>query len=130
MQPAWVAQGTVRVRGPAEDILVKHRTLNHALLGVMPVLAVKRSRTERPEGGYLVAGLAGLAGLGYTAHLGGRMVYEHGVGVKAAMQSGKAPEIRARNIRDAADTARKNAMDAWSHTMEHLKQGKLLSHGQ
>jgi uncharacterized membrane protein len=80
-----LAQGAARVEGAeARSLLVTHRTLNIALTFVLGGLAVHRARRRRPGTGYLAAGLAASAGLSYSAYLGGRMSYEHGVGVAEA----------------------------------------------
>lgn len=95
-----LAQGAVRAEGRARDQLATHRNLNAGLMVLTAILAGVRARRARPGPGYLLAGFGGLAALSYSAYLGGRMVYEHGVGVKPAggVRTDAAPEIG----RDAA----------------------------
>lgn len=96
------AERAVQVPPAARPVLTTHRNLNLALVGLAAALAVVRSRRERPGVGYLAAGLAGVAAMGYTAWLGGHMVYRHGVGVEPAggVRSPPSPEVRWESVRD------------------------------
>lgn len=79
-----VAQEEVDAQGEARDLLVTHRSLNLTLVTLATGLAAWRSRQDEASGGYLALALAGLGAMGYSAYLGGKMVYEHGLGVQAA----------------------------------------------
>jgi uncharacterized membrane protein/ferritin-like metal-binding protein YciE len=85
-----IAQETVNAEGRAHDTLVTHRNLNVALLGLTVALATARVTRQRPGWGYLAAGLGGVAGMNYTAYLGGKLAYTHGVGVERS--GGARPE--------------------------------------
>jgi len=80
----FIAARRVRARGEAGHVLSTHRNLNVALVAVTTGMAVVRARQDHPSIGYLALGLAGVALMKYTAYLGGRMVYKHGVGVSSA----------------------------------------------
>jgi uncharacterized membrane protein len=105
-----VAQEEVAVDGVAEELLVTHRNLNHSLVTLSTALAAWRLRTERPGAGYLALALAGLGAMSYSAYLGGKMVYEHGVGVRPAdgLRDGDSPELTPGR---AGEVARRVAAD-------------------
>lgn len=123
----FVAQGAVRTRDDSHDLLVTHRNLNIGLLALTVVLAVARMRRRRPGPGYLLAGFAGAALATYSGYLGGRMVYEHGVGVRTAdgIEPGRAPEIPGDDWGTAARVAADNAAHATAHAAHHLAQGDV-----
>ncbi|MFI5250636.1 MAG: DUF2231 domain-containing protein [Gemmatimonadales bacterium] len=79
-----VAQHEVQADGRARDMLVTHRKVNLTVVGLTTLLATWRWRQRAPSSGYLALGLAGVGLLGYSAYLGTKMVYAHGVGVDAA----------------------------------------------
>jgi uncharacterized membrane protein len=78
----FIAQEEVNVVPEARKILRAHRALNVGALFAMTGLAVARSRMRRPGRAYLLTGLATVATVGVSAYLGGRMVYDYGVGVR------------------------------------------------
>jgi uncharacterized membrane protein len=78
-----VAQHEVQADGRAREMLVTHRTVNLAVVGLTTLLATWRWRQRTPSPGYLALGVAGVGLLGYSAFLGTKMVYAHGVGVDA-----------------------------------------------
>lgn len=122
-----VAQRAVRAEGQAHDELVTHRNLNLGLIGLSAILASKRAGTRQPSLGYLATGLAGLGVMAYTAYLGGKMVYEHGVGVLPAngVLAGQAPELRTDNAAQVAELAGKHLVNAAEHAAEHLAEGEI-----
>lgn len=122
-----VAQGAVRTDNGSHDLLVTHRNLNIGLLALTAVLAGTRVRRRRPGPGYLLAGLAGAALATYTGYLGGKMVYEHGVGVKAAggIDPQRAPEIPGEGFSHAGRVSAENAAHAVRHTAHHLAEGEI-----
>lgn len=99
-----VAQEEVNATGPAADILVTHRTINLALTALATLMAARRWGEDRAGSAYLALGLAGLGALSYSAYLGGKMVYEHGVGVKPAdgLRTGDSPALSPAEIPSAA----------------------------
>ncbi|HEY8537791.1 MAG TPA: DUF2231 domain-containing protein [Steroidobacteraceae bacterium] len=104
----FIAQGAVRAEGEAHEMLVTHRNLNAALVGATTAMAIYRQSRRRPGLGYLLAGAAGLLAMSYTAYLGGKMVYAHGVGVEPqGVDVEKSPELRAGELgRAARESAR------------------------
>lgn len=99
-----LAQEEVAAGGVAGDVLVTHRSLNLSLTALATLMAVHRWRRAEAGAGYLALGLAGLGALGYSAYLGGKLVYEHGVGVKPAggLRTGDSPELAPGQLADAA----------------------------
>lgn len=122
-----VAQEAVRTRGASHDVLVTHRNLNLALVVATGVLAAARRKRDRPSLGYLAAGIGGLLVLNYTAYLGGKLVYQHGVGVEPAdgVREDASPEMRRGSLRQAAGAAGKHAVHGLKHAAHHLKEGQL-----
>lgn len=120
-----VAQRAVRANGRAHDLLVTHRNLNVGLFAGTAVLTALRHRGP-PSAAGIAAGMAGVALMAYTAYLGGKMVYEHGVGVKTAggLDEGRAPALTARHWRDAARVAGANAAQALAETARGWREGQ------
>ena len=79
-----IAQHEVQADGRARDMLITHRNVNLTVVGLATALAAWRWRRRTASPGYLALGLAGVGLLGYSAFLGTKMVYAHGVGVDAA----------------------------------------------
>lgn len=113
--------------GDAQDLLVTHRNLNAGLVAAVGVLALVRARSATPSTGYLLASAAALAGMGYTAYLGGKMVYQHGVGVSRAggLREQDSPEISYGHLGEAAQIAAENVGHAAIHAVQHLREGKI-----
>lgn len=99
-----IAQEEVRAEGRAHDLLVTHRNINVGVLAIATAMMVRRFRRKRPSLRYLATGLGAIGVVLYSAYLGGKMVYEHGVGVRAAngIQPGHAPELKLDEVRDWA----------------------------
>lgn len=122
-----VAQEEVEAKGPANDLLVTHRSLNVGFLGLATTMAVWRFQCPRPGLRYLAVGLAGLATVTYSAYLGGKMVYEHGVGVKAAggIREGHAPELFPGRAGEWSRHAVAEAKEAVRHAAGDVAQGRV-----
>lgn len=99
-----IAQEEVRAEGRARDLLVTHRNINLGAATAATVMMIRRFRRKSPSLGYLAAGLGAIGAVVYSAYLGGKMVYDHGVGVRAAdgIQPGHAPELKLDEVRDWA----------------------------
>lgn len=123
-----VAQEAVRAEGKAHDDLITHRNLNFGVIVLTALLARKRANTQRPSLGYLAAGLAGIGVMSYTAYLGGRMVYEEGVGVQLAggVRPGADPEVRLDNAPHVAKVAGEHLVHAVEHGVEDLARGEIV----
>jgi len=121
-----VAQGAVRADGHARDMLVTHRTLNVGLFAAALVMTVVRAR-RRPGPLYLLAGVAAAAGMSYSAYLGGKMVYQHGVDIDAAggVRDGASPEITASRIAHATRVAAADAAHALADAARDARDGRV-----
>jgi uncharacterized membrane protein len=122
-----IAQEAVHAEGQAHDLLATHRTLNAGLVALTTALAAKRLRTRRPGLGYLALGLAGLGVMGYSAYIGGRMAYAHGVGVKPAggLNEARGPEIGLGNVDEGALAAAANLRDGVGGAAREYASGEL-----
>jgi len=118
-----VAQEEVSLDDEGEKILHTHRTLNVAALGALTTMAVVRAGRRKPSAGYLVAGFAALAVTVFSAYLGGKLVYDHGAGVKRIGVGTSDPEITSR--RAAAQMARDLGRGI-KHAAEDARHGELL----
>ena len=118
-----VAQEEVAAEGVAQDLLVTHRNLNISLVTLSTALAAWRLRSERPSAGYLALALAGLGAMSYSAYLGGKMVYEHGVGVKPAhgLRDGDSPELLPRTAGEVARRVGTDIERGVAHALDDLR---------
>jgi uncharacterized membrane protein len=123
-----VAQEEVVAEGTARDLLTTHRTLNLALTAVGTAMAAYRMSRRRAGAGYLAVGLAGLGVLGYSAYLGGKMVYEHGVGVKPAdgLRDGDSPELAPGQFGEAARRAVHDLETALPTAIDEARAGYVV----
>lgn len=122
-----VAQGAVEVDRGALETLVTHRNLNLGLVALTGVLALVRARSETPSIVYLAAGVAGMVAMNYTAYLGARLVYRHGVGVEKAggVRPERSPEVRWENIRDVLGVTADSGREALRHTARDLGDAEI-----
>lgn len=122
-----VAQQTVELDDHTTDLLITHRNLNLGAIALTAAMAAVRMGRRRPSLGYLVAGLAGMATVTYSAYLGGHMVYEHGVGVNAAggLNEEVAPELVPDNAAEAVSLTARHVREGTAMTAEELGEGKL-----
>lgn len=123
-----VAQEAVSTDARSEPLLVTHRSLNVGFLALATGLLVHRTRVRRPGPGYFAVGFAGLGVALFSAYLGGKMVYEHGVGVAAAgtLPLDRAPEITARNGIRASRVAVRELGQALVNTARDIARGRLV----
>lgn len=122
----FIAQEEVKA-GPARDLLVTHRTMNIGFLALVTTMASVRARAARPSWSYLAAGILGFSGLVYSAYLGGKMVYRHGVGVEPSggVAEGHAPELRRSELgRVVTHAVTDSAQGVW-HTVQDLADGQI-----
>ena len=126
-----VAQEEVETRDDeAHDLLVSHRTLNLGLTLATGLLAAWRWRRRAPTAASLAIAATGLGVMGYSAYLGGKMVYEHGVGVRRAggLKPGRGKELWMGQLAEAAEDARHDLPDAMQRTADDIAAGDLLPH--
>lgn len=121
-----VAQEAVRADGKAHDLLTTHRNLNLCLAGAVVALAALRTGKDAPSAGYLLAGLAGVLGMQYTAYLGGKMVYGHGVGVQPhGVRDDRSPALRPGNVKAVARATARAATEGIAHIARETREGRL-----
>lgn len=122
-----IAQETVHAEGQAHDLLVTHRTLNAGLVGLTAAMALQRMRTRRPGLGYFAVGLAALGAMGYSAWVGGRMAYEHGLGVKPAggLNEARGPEVTLENVGESARIAAGNLARGVRGAVREMARGEV-----
>ncbi len=121
------AQTAVHAEGRAHDTLVTHRTFNAALLGLGVALSIARLRQDRPGAGYVMASLAGLAAMGYSAYLGGKMVYDYGVGVgPQGYDEARSPAIGVDPLPEVARAAIADTAQAVVDTVKQTAKGELV----
>ena len=122
-----VAQEAVKAEGRAHDLLATHRNMNIGLIGLSLAMAAARGRREKPGAGYLLAGLGAVAAMNYTAYLGGKMVYDHGVGVRPAggLDDTRSPELTLGTARRALRASGENAARGARHAAGEIGRGEL-----
>ena len=120
-----IAQEEVIAEGRASDHLATHRNLN--LVGGMALAGMALWRRDHDPGpGYIALGAGLLGTMFYTAYLGGKMVYDHGVGVKAAGGTrSDVPEIRWGETTRAARAALTDVREGAAHAAEDIRDGRL-----
>lgn len=122
-----VAQEEVNAEGKAGEILATHRNMNLALTALGTVMAAWRWRRSEATPGYLALGLAGIGALGYSAYLGGKMVYEHGVGVKPAdgLRYGDSPELAPGEFREAVRRTVEDVQIGVPRAIDEMREGRI-----
>lgn len=122
-----VAQESVKHEGKAHDLLVTHRNLNLGLIAASLAMALLRQRRQKPGAGYLLAGLAAMGAMSYSAYLGGKMVYEHGVGVRPAggLDEARSRELAPGRLREAARQSGGLAAQGARRAAAELRRGEL-----
>jgi uncharacterized membrane protein len=93
----WVAEQTVAPVAAAHEVLEKHEKAGYVTAGFAAVLlswrvATGRRGGPRPRWIFTVALLALAALVAFTAHEGGELVYEHGVGTSITAPDGPLAE--------------------------------------
>ena len=123
-----VAQEEAKAEGRAHDILVTHRNLNLSLTALTTALATWRWAEEEASPGYLAHALAGIGALSYSAYLGGKMVYEHGVGVRPAdgLRAGDSPELTPGHAREVARRVVEDVERGIPHAIDDVRHGDVL----
>jgi uncharacterized membrane protein len=122
----FVAQGSVRAEAHAHDLLATHRNLNTVLVGVTSAMAIARQRVRQPGWAYFATGLTGLLAMGYTAYLGGKMVYAHGVGVEPhGVDLDQSPEWRRGSISAATRQSVKHITQQLRASVREVSQGEF-----
>ena len=108
--------------------LMLHRNLNAGVTLLACGMAIWRAGNDRPGPAYLAAGLAGTALLGFTAYLGGKLVYDDGVGVGPAdgVYRPDAPVLGRDPTGAFIGDAARGVLHGAGHLAEEVAQGYLL----
>jgi uncharacterized membrane protein len=122
-----IAGEEVNVEGDARDMLMTHRNLNVVATIVASCMAVVRSRRQTPGAVYLGVGVAGAGLVGYTAYLGGKLVYESGAGVDPAhgVYRPHAPALGAGKPGTFFKAAATDLVHGVEHMAKEVGSGKL-----
>lgn len=125
-----VAQEEVAAEGEARDMLVTHRTINVALTLTTAILAAWRWRRRAPTPVSLAIGALGLGAMAYSAYLGGKMVYEHGVGVMPALgvKPGHGRKLGEGELAEAAADAAEEIPAGVKHAAADAARGEFVPH--
>ncbi|MHB1223258.1 MAG: DUF2231 domain-containing protein [Gemmatimonadaceae bacterium] len=114
----------------AYDILITHRTINLAAVVGATAMAGWRWNRDGASSTYLALGLGALGMVGYSAYLGGKMVYEHGLGVAAAggifEEAHPVPEITRETAAEAARYAARDVADGARNAIRQMRQGEIV----
>ncbi len=123
-----IAGEEVNVEGASQDMLMTHRNLNFVATVVATSMAVWRAKRERPNAVYLGAGLAGVSVLAYTAYLGGKLVYDVGVGVEPAhgVYRTDAPTLRTGQVGAFLTTALTDLLHGVQHMIQEVGKGQFV----
>jgi uncharacterized membrane protein len=126
-----VAQEHVNLKDDAaRQTLITHRNLNLVATvgaGLMAWRRLSLHPKSKPSFQYLGTGLGLLAGLSYTAYLGGELVYRHGAGIETADGIYEDPSVAYRHDH-AGDLIRqggKSLMTGTKHLVQELGKGEI-----
>ena len=123
-----IAGEEVNVKGVSQDMLMTHRNLNFVATVVASGMALWRAEHRRPNAIYLGTGAAGIGVLAYTAYLGGKLVYDVGVGVEPAhgVYRADAPALKAGQVGAFLRTAATDLVHGVQHMIEELRAGNVV----
>lgn len=123
-----IAGEEVNVEGKSRDMLMTHRNLNVAAATIASCLALWRLAQERPNDAYLAIGAAGVGVVGYTAYLGGELVYDHGAGVAPArgVYRPDAPQLREGQLAAFFRDAATDLGHGVKHMLQEVAQGYII----
>ena len=123
-----IAGEEVNVEGASEDMLITHRNLNFIATLVASGMALWRFNHKKPNAAYLSVGAVGVGVLAYTAYLGGKLVYNVGVGVEPAkgVYRKDAPALKSGQIGSFAKTAGTDLVHGVQHMAQEVAKGRLI----
>ena len=123
-----IAGEEINVEGRSEDMLITHRNLNFIATVVATGMAIWRVNHRKPTAAYLGIGAAGVGILAYTAYLGGKLVYDVGVGVEPArgVYRSDAPVLKSDQIGAFIKTAGTDLVHGVQHMVEEVGKGRLI----
>ena len=123
-----IAGEEVNVKGASQDMLITHRNLNFIATVVATGMAIWRVNHRKPTAAYLGIGAAGVGILAYTAYLGGKLVYNVGVGVEPAhgVYRSDAPTLRSGQVGAFVKSAGTDLVHGVQHMVEEVGKGLLI----
>jgi uncharacterized membrane protein len=123
-----IAGEEVNVEGESREMLITHRNLNLVATLAATGMAIWRAMHRRPSALYLGAGAAGIGIVAYTAYLGGKLVYDTGVGVEPAhgVYRADAPALRAGQMRAFVKTAASDLAHGVQHMVQEVGKGQVV----
>jgi uncharacterized membrane protein len=123
-----IAGEEVNVEGESREMLITHRNLNLIATLAATAMAVWRTTHRRPSAVYLGAGAAGIGIVAYTAYLGGKLVYDTGVGVEPAkgVYRADAPALKAGQVGKFLKAAATDLLHGVQHMIQEIAKGKFV----
>ena len=123
-----IAGEEVNVEGESREMLITHRNLNIFATLAATGMAIWRATHRRPSTLYLGVGAAGVGVVAYTAFLGGKLVYDTGVGVEPAhgVYRADAPALRAGQVGDFVKTAATDLVHGVQHMAQEVAKGQVV----
>jgi uncharacterized membrane protein len=123
-----IAGEEVNVAGVSQDMLITHRNLNFIATVVAAGMALWRVNRRKPNAAYLGVGAAGVGVLAYTAYLGGKLVYDVGVGVEPAhgVYRSDAPALKSGQVGSFVKTAGTDFVHGVQHMVQEVAKGRLI----
>ena len=123
-----IAGEEVNVEGASEDMLITHRNLNFIATVIAGGMALWRFNHKKPNAAYLGVGAVGVGVLAYTAYLGGKLVYDVGVGVEPAkgVYRKDAPALKSGQIGSFVKTAGTDLVHGVQHMVQEVAKGRLI----
>ena len=123
-----IAGEEVNVKGASQDMLITHRNLNFIATVVATGMAIWRVNHRKPTAAYLGIGAAGVGILAFTAYLGGKLVYDVGVGVEPAhgVYRSDAPALKSGQVGAFVKTAGTDLAHGVQHMVEEVGKGRLI----
>lgn len=123
-----IAGEEVNVEGASQDMLITHRNLNFIATVVAGSMALWRINHRKPNAAYFGVGAAGGGILAYTAYLGGKLVYNVGVGVEPAhgVYRSDAPALKSGQVRSFVKTAGTDLVHGVQHMIQEVAKGRLI----
>lgn len=122
-----IAGEEVNVEGASMDMLITHRNLNIVATVVASGMAIWRANLRRPNAAYLGTGLIGVGVVAYTSYLGGKLVYDVGVGVEPAhgVYRADAPALTAGQLGTFLKAAATDFVHGLQHMAQEVGKGRL-----
>ncbi|MBT1002870.1 DUF2231 domain-containing protein [Paenarthrobacter sp. DKR-5] len=122
-----IAGEEVNVQGASMDMLMTHRNLNFLTATVAAGMAIWRTTHRKPTVAYIATGMIGTGVLAYTSYLGGKLVYDTGVGVGPAggVYRLDAPVLKFGQLGQFLKTGGTDLVHGAQHMAQEVKKGNI-----